>query len=305
MKKKYSFITVFIYIHITTAVFSQDLINQGIAYFQEKKYSEAQEVLEQAIKKEPLDAEAYYYLGLTLFEGFEEYRKAEDHLKKAVELFPNWAEYHYALGEVLGKHAQNAGIFRKMSLASSCKEEYEKAIVIEPNNVKYLEALARYYMYVPGVAGGSIKKAKTVAVRIKTLEPMKGHMMIADLYMKEEKYELADNEIDSMIGVINGDAESIEIVDRNRLEKTINQLGYIYLDEKEYKKAIELFKRNVQLFSESYNAHDSIAEAYLTMGDRENAIKYYKMAVELNPGDSDYAKRILKNSKDKLKELEK
>ena len=134
---------------------------------------------------------------------------------------------------------------------------------------------------------------------------MKGHMMIADLYMKEEKYELADNEIDSMIGVINGDAESIEIVDRNRLEKTINQLGYIYLDEKEYKKAIELFKRNVQLFSESYNAHDSIAEAYLTMGDRENAIKYYKMAVELNPGDSDYAKRILKNSKDKLKELEK
>ena len=35
----------------------------------------------------------------------------------------------------------------------------------------------------------------------------------------------------------------------------------------------------------------------------ENAVKYYKLAVELNPGDTAYAKRILKNSKDKLREL--
>ena len=35
----------------------------------------------------------------------------------------------------------------------------------------------------------------------------------------------------------------------------------------------------------------------------ENAVKYYKLAVELNPGDTAYAKRILKSSKDKLREL--
>ena len=39
------------------------------------------------------------------------------------------------------------------------------------------------------------------------------------------------------------------------------------------------------------------------MWDKENAIKFYKSAVELNPGESDYAKRILLNSKTKLKEL--
>jgi len=39
------------------------------------------------------------------------------------------------------------------------------------------------------------------------------------------------------------------------------------------------------------------------MGDKDNAIKFYKAAVELNPGDSDYAKRVLQNSKTKLKEL--
>ena len=41
----------------------------------------------------------------------------------------------------------------------------------------------------------------------------------------------------------------------------------------------------------------------MIMGDKENAIKYNKVAIELNPGDTAYAKRILKNSKDKLREL--
>jgi hypothetical protein len=39
------------------------------------------------------------------------------------------------------------------------------------------------------------------------------------------------------------------------------------------------------------------------MWNKESAIKPYKSAVELSPGDSDYAERILLNSKTKLKEL--
>jgi tetratricopeptide (TPR) repeat protein len=68
------------------------------------------------------------------------------------------------------------------------------------------------------------------------------------------------------------------------------------LSRKEFNKAIKLFPK-------SFNALDSLAEAYLTMGDKENAIKFYTSAGELNPGDSDYAKRVLQNSKTKLKEL--
>ena len=41
----------------------------------------------------------------------------------------------------------------------------------------------------------------------------------------------------------------------------------------------------------------------MTMGDKANAIQYYERAVELNPGVSDFEKRTLQNSKDKLREL--
>jgi len=86
-------------------------------------------------------------------------------------------------------------------------------------------------------------------------------------------------------------------------EQQLNSLGYSLLNRKEYDKAVKVFSYNIQRFPKSFNAHDSLGEAYLTMGDKENAVKYYKLAIELNPGDSDYAKRVLENSKNKLREL--
>ena len=86
-------------------------------------------------------------------------------------------------------------------------------------------------------------------------------------------------------------------------EQMLNAYGYILLNRKEFDKAVKIFLYTIKLFPKSFNALDSLAEAYLTMGDRENAIEFYTSAVEMNPGDSDYAKRVLQNSKTKLKEL--
>jgi predicted alpha/beta superfamily hydrolase len=86
-------------------------------------------------------------------------------------------------------------------------------------------------------------------------------------------------------------------------EANVNAIGYNLIQRKEYDKALKVFQYNVRRSPKSYNALDSLAEAYQTMGERANAIKHYKLAVELNPGSSEIEKRILQNSKDKLIEL--
>lgn len=86
-------------------------------------------------------------------------------------------------------------------------------------------------------------------------------------------------------------------------ENQLNALGYFFVNRKDLDKAIKVFTYNIRRFPKSFNAHDSLGEACMIKGDKENAIKYYRLAVELNPGDTDYAKRVLQNSKDKLREL--
>jgi|GEM_PF-6005394 len=67
------------------------------------------------------------------------------------------------------------------------------------------------------------------------------------------------------------------------LEVFINSRGYQLLNKGKYEKAIRLFQFNLAAFPNSSSAHASLAEEYMKMGDNENAIKYYKRALEINP----------------------
>jgi predicted alpha/beta superfamily hydrolase len=86
-------------------------------------------------------------------------------------------------------------------------------------------------------------------------------------------------------------------------ENLLNQVGYQLLNRKTYDRAINIFTLNLKLHPNSPNTYDSLAEGYLTMGDKEKAIKYYELAIQKNPGKTDYEKRLLQNARDKLKKL--
>jgi len=77
-----------------------------------------------------------------------------------------------------------------------------------------------------------------------------------------------------------------------------------HLSRKTYDIAMDIFGLNIKLHPDSANTYDSLAEAYLTTGDKVNAKKYYELAIQKNPGRTDAEKRILQNSRDKLKGIE-
>ena len=47
--------------------------------------------------------------------------------------------------------------------------------------------------------------------------------------------------------------------------------------------AIAVLRINVEKFPESWNAHDSLAEAYMKGGDEESAIRHYRKSLARNP----------------------
>jgi tetratricopeptide (TPR) repeat protein len=68
-------------------------IRIGYIYFEKKKYSQAIEYLESAIKMSSYSAEAYYYLGLS-YDKIGEIEKAREYHTRAIELAPQseWAQ---------------------------------------------------------------------------------------------------------------------------------------------------------------------------------------------------------------------
>ncbi|QTE39659.1 alpha/beta hydrolase-fold protein [Mucilaginibacter gossypii] len=69
-------------------------------------------------------------------------------------------------------------------------------------------------------------------------------------------------------------------------EEFLNNCGYYQLRLNHIKNAVSIFSENVKKHPASFNAYDSLGEAYMHLGDKPNAIRYYKKSLELNPQNS-------------------
>lgn len=78
-------------------------------------------------------------------------------------------------------------------------------------------------------------------------------------------------------------------------EEQFNQIGYNLLRREQLEPAFFVLQLNTQLFPKSANVYDSFAEVNWKMGKKEEAIKFYKKAIELDPiGVGANAKAMLK-----------
>jgi hypothetical protein len=66
-------------------------------------------------------------------------------------------------------------------------------------------------------------------------------------------------------------------------EYELNAIGYDLLREKRLPEAIDVFRVNIKLNPNSWNAYDSLGEACVLSGDTKQAIANYEKSVELNP----------------------
>ncbi|UCH65580.1 MAG: DUF2911 domain-containing protein [Ignavibacterium sp.] len=70
---------------------------------------------------------------------------------------------------------------------------------------------------------------------------------------------------------------------KNATENNINTLGYQFLFAGKIDEAMEVFKKNVELYPESWNVYDSLGECYAAAGDENEAHKYYSIALKKAP----------------------
>lgn len=77
-------------------------------------------------------------------------------------------------------------------------------------------------------------------------------------------------------------------------EADMNRAGYSLLQNEKVKEAIEVFKINVAEFPDSWNTYDSLGEAYMVDGQKENAIANYEKSIVMNPENTNGKEMLAK-----------
>ena len=129
----------------------------------------ARKVLEAQAAREPANARWPYALGFVAsFEADHasgdaataKRKESLERFEKAVSLQPNNAEYQCSLGNAAFERVDDVGMLSKMSLASQGRKAFERSVELDPNLVAPRVGLAQFFLGAPGIAGGSVDKAK-------------------------------------------------------------------------------------------------------------------------------------------------
>jgi tetratricopeptide (TPR) repeat protein len=77
-------------------------------------------------------------------------------------------------------------------------------------------------------------------------------------------------------------------------EKELARVGYRLLDAGRAADAVEILKLSVELFPSDGRAYGLLGEAYMAVGNKEQAIASYRRALELNPDNTNAVKMLKK-----------
>ena len=140
------------------------------------------------------DAAVFLLMGQDYF-MLAQYKKASDALEKAAALTPQNAECFLWLGRAYGRRAELANPFTAPGYASKARQNFERAVALDPANREAVGDLFDYYLAAPGFLGGGANKAAALAAQVAVRDPAEGHYYQARLDEHRKEYDSAERHL--------------------------------------------------------------------------------------------------------------
>ena len=155
----------------------------------------------------PSDAESANLL-CRAYLAIDDLNRAEASCKKAVALDPDNSGYHRWMGHVYGAKADRSNFLSAASLAGKTRQEFERAVELNPDDIETRCDLAEFYFEAPGIVGGGQDKARAQARILAVSAPEREHWIYAHLAEKNGDPVAAEREYRRMIEASHGDSEA-------------------------------------------------------------------------------------------------
>jgi len=170
---------------LTPPLLATQSIDAGIAALKAQRWSDAEATFRRVVAANAGDHAAHYWMAKALL-AQDRAREAEGHLEKAIALQPSNAEYHHWLGFTVGLQALRASALKQPFLARRVKQEFEAAVLLDPDMLEAREGLFQFYLRAPGILGGGADKARVQQREVARRNAYRGYLLLATLEENEK-----------------------------------------------------------------------------------------------------------------------
>jgi tetratricopeptide (TPR) repeat protein len=168
------FLFLFIYL-IPIFAISQTDFDKAEKLYSSKNFEQSKVLFQNYLKDNPNNIKTIEYLGDIAGQN-KSWDNAIYYYNKLKQLKPMEANYHYKYGGVMGMKAKESNKFKALGMISEIKSSFEKAISLNPKHIEARAALVEFYLQLPGIVGGSEKKALLYANEIAQISAVDGYL---------------------------------------------------------------------------------------------------------------------------------
>ncbi|NMP17474.1 tetratricopeptide repeat protein [Thalassotalea sp. Y01] len=232
-------------IGLTLILASSAIATEAIDALHLKQYDKAKTLLLQ----QPDSLDKLFYLGqIAYFE--KDLDKAEQYFQQVVDNDSANAEQHYWLAKVSLSQAANASIFSAPGYARTAKQHFEKSLHVNPKHQGSLKGLIRFYLHVPGIAGGSVDKAEHYARRLQSVDQIEGTMALLNIYEHDDNEQALTTTL----------ANTLQQHPDNA--RVLTKAGFIYQQRQDYRLAFDYFSQASAQYNQSQENSYALSALY-------------------------------------------
>ncbi|WP_432671769.1 tetratricopeptide repeat protein [Flavobacterium sp. SM2513] len=177
---------------ITFQTFASDF-NRAEMLFQQEKFALAKPIFEKIITEEPKNYKAIEYLG-DIAGHAKNWNEALGYYEKLKKADPKNADYQYKFGGALGMKAKEGSKFAALGMLGDVENAFLTAAKLDSKHIETRWALVEFYLQIPGILGGSEKKAQKFSNELLSISPVDGYLARGHIQEYFSRYLKAEPE---------------------------------------------------------------------------------------------------------------
>lgn len=149
--------------------------DSAVQLFRNRKFEQAKTLFENYLKQNPNHYRTIEYLG-----DIAGHEKDWDEAIKQYSIlknqFPKTANYWYKYGGAMGMKAKSVNKFKALGMIDDIESSFLKAAELDKKHIETRWALVMLYIELPGIVGGSEKKALKYSNELMDLSKVDGYL---------------------------------------------------------------------------------------------------------------------------------
>ena len=124
-----------------------------------------------------------------------DYKKATGLFESAAKLEPRVAVHWQWIGRSYGRRAELSSFVTAPGYASKARQNFERAVELDPRNLEALSDLFEYYLQAPGFLGGGLDKAEGLIEKFGAVDAIEKHWAMARLAEQKKDFHSAEAQL--------------------------------------------------------------------------------------------------------------